>query len=123
MRSSPGDRAWYHSNTESGQTGGLMTGEEHYRRAELLIGSVSAAGSGGVPVIRGDYPEVIAAAQVHATLALAAASAASAPAGNRLWAAAAAPTSDPPVVHDSASELVPSMPDVDQARRPRIPEP
>lgn len=51
-----------------------MTGEEHYRLAELLIEAVSKPNQlAPNPVIRNDRPEFIAAAQVHATLAVAAA--------------------------------------------------
>jgi hypothetical protein len=51
-----------------------MTGEEHYRVAELLIEAVSAPNElAPNPVIRKNHPEFIAAAQVHATLAVAAA--------------------------------------------------
>ena len=54
-----------------------MTGEEHYRIAEFLIEAVSKPNElAPNPVIRKDHPEFIAAAQVHATLALAAATAA-----------------------------------------------
>jgi len=49
-----------------------MTGAEHYRKAERLLESISSTGSDGRLVISTGYPEVIAAAQVHATLALAA---------------------------------------------------
>ena len=52
-----------------------MTGAEHYRKAERLMASISSTGSDGRLVISTGYPEVIAAAQVHATLALAASTA------------------------------------------------
>ena len=52
-----------------------MTGAEHYRKAERLMESISSKGSDGRLVISTGYPEVIAAAQVHATLALAASTA------------------------------------------------
>lgn len=57
-----------------------MTGPEHYRRAEELIRSVipGATFDDGTPIVY-DQPHVIAAAQVHATLALAATTAASDP--------------------------------------------
>lgn len=57
-----------------------MNGPEHYREAERIIGMVTEP-SGG---IHADRDDVIAAAQVHATLALAAALQ---PAG-RAWAEA-----------------------------------
>jgi hypothetical protein len=49
-----------------------MTGPEHYREAERLLTEAAAEGAEGTYFIR---PESLAAAQVHATLALAAASA------------------------------------------------
>ena len=52
-----------------------MTGAEHYRTAERLLDRISSTGSDGRLVISTGYPEVIAAAQVHATLALAASTA------------------------------------------------
>ena len=52
-----------------------MTGAEHYHKAERLMESISSKGSDGRLVISTGYPEVIAAAQVHATLALAASTA------------------------------------------------
>ncbi len=54
-----------------------MTGPEHYQAAERLLAGVTldATHPDGSPVIRADEPETIAAAQVHATLALAAATA------------------------------------------------
>lgn len=52
-----------------------MTGPEHYREAERLLRNVDAASASEI----GDHPDVvalaIAEAQVHATLALAAATA------------------------------------------------
>ena len=52
-----------------------MTGPEHYSEAERLLAGVTMGTThpDGSPVIRSDEPETIAAAQVHATLALAAA--------------------------------------------------
>ena len=55
------------------ETGGVMTGKEHYRMAEELIASVTERTADGRLVVRSDHPEVIAAAQVHAALAVAAA--------------------------------------------------
>ena len=54
-----------------------MTGPEHYREAEQLLAGVTldATHPDGSPVIRSDEPQTLAAAQVHATLALAAATA------------------------------------------------
>jgi hypothetical protein len=54
-----------------------MTGPEHYARAERLIAGVTMDGThpDSSAIIRNDEPETIAAAQVHATLALAAATA------------------------------------------------
>jgi hypothetical protein len=54
-----------------------MTGPEHYAAAEQLLAGVTpdATHPDGSQVIRADEPETIAAAQVHATLALAAATA------------------------------------------------
>lgn len=49
-----------------------MTGPEHYREAERLLADARHDGPDGVAYLR---PENIAAAQVHATLALAAATA------------------------------------------------
>ncbi|NEA40918.1 hypothetical protein [Streptomyces sp. SID11385] len=49
-----------------------MTGPEHYREAERLLADARHEGPDGVAYIR---PENIAAAQVHATLAQAAATA------------------------------------------------
>lgn len=49
-----------------------MTGPEHYREAERLLADARHEGADGVAYVR---PENIAAAQVHATLALAAATA------------------------------------------------
>jgi hypothetical protein len=53
-----------------------MTGPEHYHRAERLMDSITTQSQlhPGVPSIKSGYPEVIAAAQVHALLALAATS-------------------------------------------------
>jgi len=50
-----------------------VTGPEHYREAERLLAGVTPGSThpDGSPVIRSDEPETIAAAQVHATLALA----------------------------------------------------
>jgi hypothetical protein len=55
-----------------------MTGPEHYRRAEQLVESVARRGKGDLEdpiVVSDDHPGTIAAAQVHAVLALAAATA------------------------------------------------
>lgn len=54
-----------------------MTGPDHYTEAERLLAGVTmdATHPDGSAVIRSDEPETIAAAQVHATLALAAATA------------------------------------------------
>ena len=55
-----------------------MTGPEHYRRAEQLVESVTRRGKGPFQpaiVVSDPSPEKIAAAQVHAVLALAAATA------------------------------------------------
>lgn len=49
-----------------------MTGPEHYREAERLLAESAVNGSEGTYFVR---PESLAAAQVHATLALAAATA------------------------------------------------
>ncbi|MFC8583341.1 hypothetical protein ACFUGD_02010 [Streptomyces sp. NPDC057217] len=49
-----------------------MTGPEHYRKAEQLLAEATTDGPEGVYFVR---PENLAAAQVHATLALAAAAA------------------------------------------------
>lgn len=49
-----------------------MTGPEHYRRAEQLLAEAGHQGAEGVIWVR---PENLAAAQVHATLALTAATA------------------------------------------------
>ncbi|MFD9630142.1 hypothetical protein [Streptomyces violascens] len=49
-----------------------MTGPEHYREAERLLTEAAAEGAEGTYFVR---PESLAAAQVHATLALAAATA------------------------------------------------
>jgi hypothetical protein len=49
-----------------------MTGPEHYREAESLLSAAGIEGAEGVIWVR---PENLAAAQVHATLALAAATA------------------------------------------------
>jgi hypothetical protein len=53
----------------------VSTGLEHYRLAERLIAAVTLFGThpDGSPIIRSDEPHTIALAQVHATLALAAA--------------------------------------------------
>ena len=50
-----------------------MTGPEHYRQAERLLRGIKAPG--GAVVVDSGTAEVIAAAQVHATLAAAAAQA------------------------------------------------
>jgi hypothetical protein len=55
-----------------------MTGPEHYRRAEQLVESATRRGEGELEdeiVVSDDHPGIIAAAQVHAVLALAAATA------------------------------------------------
>lgn len=53
-----------------------MTGPEHYRAAEQLLGQVVRKGTIGPIVAEGtDVPDIIAAAHAHATLALAAATA------------------------------------------------
>lgn len=54
-----------------------MNGPQHYREAERLIAAVTLDGThpDGSPFIRSDEPQTIALAQVHATLALAAATA------------------------------------------------
>lgn len=50
-----------------------MTGPEHYRTAEQLLDQVIRKGTTGPIVAEGtDVPDIIAAAQAHATLALAA---------------------------------------------------
>ncbi|MFF2383680.1 hypothetical protein [Streptomyces sp. NPDC058108] len=49
-----------------------MTGPEHYLEAQRLLGEAAANGAEGTYFVR---PENLAAAQAHATLALAAASA------------------------------------------------
>ncbi|MFJ9012283.1 hypothetical protein [Streptomyces canus] len=54
-----------------------MTGPEHYREAERLLADAGVEGAEGTYFVR---PESLAAAQVHATLALAAATALSDPA-------------------------------------------
>ena len=58
-----------------GGAGGVMaTGPQHYRAAERLIAAVSSdTRSDRAPLVSKDEPETIALAQVHATLALAAA--------------------------------------------------
>ncbi len=72
-----------------------MTGPEHYRRAERLMDSITRRGQGQGPVVEGGHPEVIAAAQVHATLALAAATAlGTAGPDSRDWADVAGPGQD-----------------------------
>jgi hypothetical protein len=48
-----------------------MTGPEHYREAERLLAAQAKSGRAGFP----DDPRALAKAQVHATLALAAATA------------------------------------------------
>jgi hypothetical protein len=51
-----------------------MTGPEHSRRAEQLVDSVTRRGKGDLEdeiVVSNDHPGTIAAAQVHAVLALA----------------------------------------------------
>jgi hypothetical protein len=52
-----------------------VTGPEHYKVAESLLAAATLSGEhpDGSPIIRKDEPEALAAAQVHATLALAAA--------------------------------------------------
>lgn len=58
--------------------GGVITGPEHYRRAEQLVESVTGRGKGDLEdeiVVSDDHPGTIAAAQVHAVLTLAAATA------------------------------------------------
>jgi hypothetical protein len=52
-----------------------MTGPEHYRRAEQLVESVMKRGKDDAIAVSNDYPERIAAAQVHAVLAPTAATA------------------------------------------------
>ena len=53
-----------------------MTGPEHYREAEhILAGVTLGEHPDGAPIFRHDEPEMFKAAQVHATLALAAATA------------------------------------------------
>lgn len=54
-----------------------MTGPEHYQQAERLAAGVTLSGThpDGSPIVRSDEPQTIALAQVHATLALAAATA------------------------------------------------
>lgn len=49
-----------------------MTGPEHYRQAERLLAEAAVEGAEGIYFVR---PENLAAAQAHATLALAAATA------------------------------------------------
>lgn len=53
-----------------------MTGPEHYREAERLLAEAGVEGTEGTYFVR---PESLAAAQAHATLALAAATALSSP--------------------------------------------
>jgi hypothetical protein len=48
-----------------------MTGPEHYRRAEQLIESITSKSEFGIQIAKD--PELIAAAQTHAVVALAAA--------------------------------------------------
>jgi hypothetical protein len=63
---------------DQGHEGGVMTGPEHYRRAEKLVESVTRSGKGELEdeiVVSDGHPGIIAAAQVHAVLALAAATA------------------------------------------------
>jgi hypothetical protein len=64
----------------------MMTGPEHYRRAEQLVASVTKKNKierrGGL-MVSNDQPGIIAAAQVHAVLALAAATALDS--GQREW--------------------------------------
>ncbi len=57
-----------------------MTGPEHYTRAEVLIDLANAGGAEGWDTPRSR--EQLAAAQVHATLALAAATALNSPPGS-----------------------------------------
>jgi len=55
-----------------------MTGPEHYRRAEQLVESVTRRRKSEIEdgiVVSNDHPGIIAAAQVHAVLALATATA------------------------------------------------
>jgi hypothetical protein len=62
----------------SGIREALMTGPEHYRRAEQLVESVTRRGKGELEdeaMVSNDHPGLIAAAQVHAVLALTAATA------------------------------------------------
>ena len=49
-----------------------MTGPEHYREAEKLLGNIRIAIAADGPEAEGGIPEWTAIAQVHATLALAA---------------------------------------------------
>ena len=58
-----------------------MTGPEHYRQAEQLIESITSMNEFGVQIAKS--PEFIAAAQTHAILALAAATALDS--DNREW--------------------------------------
>jgi hypothetical protein len=58
-----------------------MTGPEHYRRAEQLIESITSMNEFGIQIAKD--PEFIAAAQTHAILALAAATALDS--DNREW--------------------------------------
>jgi hypothetical protein len=52
-----------------------MSGPEHYREAEKLLGNIRLAIAADGPEAEGGIPEWTAIAQVHATLALAAATA------------------------------------------------
>ncbi len=52
-----------------------MSGPEHYREAERLITPTTDPASGVIPITVLPSPQMIAVAQVHATLALAAATA------------------------------------------------
>lgn len=52
-----------------------MNGPEHYRTAEALLEVIAARMAAGKHLARGDMDSTTALAQVHATLALAAASA------------------------------------------------
>ena len=55
---------------------GHLTGPEHYREAENMLGYVyCGANNDGAPLADHEVPALLARAQIHATLALAAASA------------------------------------------------
>lgn len=68
-----------------------MTGPEHYQEAERLIRVLTVAAGGGRVISAAINPNVAAVAQVHATLALAAATALTDPThlDTRAWARAA----------------------------------